>query len=523
MPRLQIQGLSFQYESRPTLLFEEVSLDIDLGWRTALVGRNGRGKTTLLRLIAGELVPTRGTVSAPPNVRRFPYDSGDPSRATRDVVRSCAGPFAALEERMEQLLAAGDEGSLADYAAVQERFEEQGGYTIEARVERELALLGFGEQALGRPFSSLSAGEQTRALVAALFLAADAFPLIDEPTNHLDMDGRELLGRYLAGRDGYILVSHDRHFLDLCCDHVVSINRGDVRVNQGSFSEWQMQMEREEEHERHRSANLQREVRSLESAARQRRDWSHAKEKEKKGAPDKGFIGHQAARQMKKALATEERRDKKLDEKKDLLRNVEKERTVRLRADGKAPERVLSVTDVAVGFDGRPVLEGISFVLERGMRLALIGPNGCGKSTLLAAIAGERPVLAGSIHLPAHLTVVRGYQVPRWSAGLLRAHLAAEGIDETLFRTTMGSLGVGGDLFDRPLETFSMGERKKVDLCRSFLAPAHLLLWDEPMNYVDLASREDLEEVILREEPTMLFVEHDRRFVERIATDVFAL
>jgi len=360
--------------------------------------------------------------------------------------------------------------------------------------------------------------------VAALFLADDdAFPLIDEPTNHLDMAGRELLGRYLAAQDGYVLVSHDRHFLDLCCDHVLSINRSDERVNQGSYSDYRLQMSREEEHERHRRENLAREVRSLSAAARKKRGWSDKKEKQKRGAADKGHIGHMAARQMKKARLIEERRQRKLEEKQGLLKNAERERTVRLRPDTDSPELVLAVTDVAVGHDATPVLERVSFVLERGDRLALVGPNGCGKTTLLDAIVGARDVLAGTIHLPGHLSVARGHQLPPWSEGSLRDHLAAAGLEETLFRTTMGSLGVTGTIFDRPLETFSMGERKKVDLCRSFLSPVHLLVWDEPMNYIDLDSREDIEDVLLREEPTMLFVEHDRRFVERIATKVVEL
>jgi len=523
MALIRIEEIDFQYDSPFTPVFEGLSLTIDTDWRTALVGRNGRGKTTLLRLIHGELRPLRGAVVAPPGIARFPYDPGEVDRTVCDVVRDCVGPFAVREAEMERLLARGDPESLAEYARLQERHEREGGYVIEARIERELATLGLGEETSGREFATLSAGEQARALIAALFLRGDAFPLIDEPTNHLDMAGRETLGRYLASKGGYVLVSHDRHFLDLCCDHVVSLNRSDVRVNQGSFASWQEQMARDEEHERRRRDHLKREIKSLEDAARRRRSWSGRREKEKSGAYDKGWVGHMAARQMKRALASERRSREKLEEKKGLLGNVEKERRITLRGEERGPERVLTVNGVAVGFEGRAVLEGIAFSLDRGERLALLGPNGCGKTTLLDAIVGERDVFEGSIHLPGHLAVVRGYQRPRWAEGLLREHLASDGLDETLFRTTMGSLGVCGEIFDRPLETFSMGERKKVDLCRSFLHPAHLLVWDEPMNYVDLDSREDIEEVILREEPTLLFVEHDRRFVERIATKVIEL
>jgi lincosamide and streptogramin A transport system ATP-binding/permease protein len=523
MALIRIENVEFHFDDPHTPVFAGLSLVVDTSWRTALVGRNGRGKTTLFRLIRGELRPTRGAIEAPAGVVRFPYEPGNPFRPVREVVRDCVGPFTAREAEMERLLAAGDAVSLREYAVLQEAHEREGGYTIDARIERELAGLGLGEEIGERDFTTLSAGQQARALIAALFLRGDVFPLIDEPTNHLDMAGREALGRYLAGQRGYFLVSHDRHFLDLCCDHVVSLNREDVRVNQGDFSSWQDQMAREEEHERRRRDHLKREIRDLEDAARRRRTWSGRREKDKIGAFDKGRIGHLAARQMKRALASERRKKERLEEKKGLLRNVEKERRITLRAEERGPERVLSAHDVAVGYGGRAVLEGVSLTIDRGQRIALLGPNGCGKTTLLEALVGEREALAGSIHRPGHLTVVRGYQRPRWGEGLLREHLAREGIDETIFRTTMGSLGICGEIFDRPLETFSMGERKKVDLCRSFLGPAHLLVWDEPMNYVDLDSREDVEEVILREEPTLLFVEHDRRFVERIATDVIEL
>ena len=335
-------------------------------------------------------------------------------------------------------------------------------------------------------------------------------------------EGRERLGRYLATKGGYLLVSHDRHFLDLCCDHVLSINKSDVQLAGGGYSEWREHVARVEENERLREANLKREIRGLEASARRRRGWSGLKEKEKIGAFDKGRIGKLAARVMKRALATERQREEKVEEKRALLENAEKERKVRLRAE-KSPERVLEVEGATVGYHGRAVVRDVSFRLERGQRLAIVGPNGCGKSTLLKAIAGELPLLAGSVHLPGHLDVARGHQEPPWCTGHLRDLLREGGVDETLFRTTMAGLGVCGEIFDRPLETFSMGELKKVDLTRSFLRPHHLLLWDEPMNYIDLDSREDIEEVLLREQPTMLFVEHDRWFVEHIATAVLDL
>jgi lincosamide and streptogramin A transport system ATP-binding/permease protein len=523
MPTISLNDLEFHYHSPFTPVFDGLSIAIDTEWRTAVVGRNGRGKTTLLRLLHGELRPVRGSVSVPVETCRFPSSVPDPGRPTIEVIRESVAPFALWERRMAELLAIGDEPAIAGYGDILERYQGAHGYQIDALIERESFEIGMEHATLARPFTTLSGGEQTRALIVALFLKPGAFPLIDEPTNHLDMQGRQMLGEYLARKSGFIVVSHDRHFLDTCVDHILSINRGDVRINRGSFSGWQEQMEIEEEHERRRNENLKREIADLESEAGRRRSWSAAKERGKDSAADSGFVSAVAARQMRRALQAERRIEKKIEEKKSLLGNLEQARALKLWTEGRSPELLLTLDDVKLAIGGRTILDGFSLAVRKGERVAIVGPNGCGKTTLLRAIAGELAPLSGIIHLPKHLGIGRGYQIPLWDAGSLREHLREAGLDETAFRNIMGAFGVSGDLFERPLESFSQGERKKVDLCRSFVGSAHLWIWDEPMNYIDMMSREQIEEAILRHEPTMLFVEHDRRFVERVATRVVEL
>ncbi len=523
MHNISLDNVHFHYDTPYAQVFSGLSLSINTSWRTALTGLNGRGKTTLLRLIAGQVQPAQGIVSTPIATSSFPYDIGNPHRPAMNVAMDCIAPFRQWEQDMERLLAEGTEASIASYGDVLERYEKLGGYDIEARCEQECARMGMNSNLLQREFASLSAGQQTRMLIMAMFLKNDAYPLIDEPTNHLDMEGRAMLGDYLAHKQGFLLVSHDRAFLDSCADHIVSINRNDVRVMQGSFSQWHEQMEAEEEHERRRTNNLRREIRSLEEAAQKRRSWSYSKEKEKRGAYDKGFIGHRAAKQMKRALAVERRIDEKLDEKQALLGNVETQRKLLIGRVTTAPDIVLTADNVGVDIGGKPVFGGVSFTLHRGERLAVLGANGSGKTTLLRTVCREFVPDHGTAYLPSWLVVARSYQQPIWNNGYLREHLYRHNIDETKFRTIMGSFGVAGDLFDRPLETFSFGQRKKVDLCRSFLQPAHLLVWDEPMNYIDLLTREQIEEAIIEAQPTMLFVEHDRAFVESIATAVIEL
>ncbi len=523
MSRIQLSNLSFHYQQPYVQVFERVSIEIDSRWRTGVVGRNGTGKSTLLGLISGRLEPTGGSIERPPGTVTFPYAPPDAAATARRVVLDAAGPYRRLEETMERTSSRRDPAGVAAFGAALEEYQRRGGYEIEARIERECHALGLDSCTLDRPFVTLSGGERTRALIAALFLREGVFPLIDEPTNHLDVEGRERLGDYLSRQRGFVLVSHDRHLLDRAVDHIVAINRADVAVHQTDYSGWRRQMELSELHEQRRHENLTREVAQLEVAARKRRTWSHRKEQEKRGAYDKGRIGHLAARQMKRALHIERRRHRDLEERKALLRNAEKERTLRLREEAGGPRTLLQVQDLEVVLGGRTVLERISLSIQKGERVAVVGPNGCGKTVLVRAIAGELTPSSGIVRRRSHVTISRAYQEPLWQSGYLRDHLRDAGLDEVVFRRVMGSLHVTGDVFERPLETFSLGQRKKVDLCRSFAGTAHLFVWDEPLNEIDIATREAIESAILTHEPTLLVVEHDRRFVERVATRVLRL
>jgi lincosamide and streptogramin A transport system ATP-binding/permease protein len=477
----------------------------------------------LLRLTRGDLKPCSGTVTVPRPVVYFPIQMPDPGcrmpdQDTRSVIKACVAPFEQWERTLESMSVRKGDFDHREYAELLERYERAGGYTINTAIEREAAAIGLPAHILGQEFGTLSGGEQTRALITALFLRSGEFPLIDEPTNHLDREGRVALGDYLIGKQGFLLVSHDRALLEQCVDHVLSLNRADVRLQHCRFNEWYAQMTRERAQEEQRKGELQKEVKALRAAAQRRRQWSDKKEREKQGTYDKGFVSHRAAKQMKRALSIESRVTDKLHEKERLLRNVDKERTLKLTGTRRPPEHALRVEHLCVELGGRCVIQDISFSMNAGERVAVTGPNGCGKTTLLRAIAGEIGPASGSIYLPQRVQVLRAYQQPLWQEGLLRDHVRTAGIDETMLRTVLGSLGVAGDIFDRPLETFSEGERKKIDLSRSFITPGHLLLWDEPMNYIDLISRAQIEDVILAHAPTMVFVEHDRWFIERVAT-----
>lgn len=419
---------------------------------------------------------------------------------------------------MEELSRAGDGKSAEEFGEILENYQNAGGYEIDPMIRKEFAELEMDEELLEREFISLSGGEQTRALIISLFLRKDSFPLIDEPTDHLDMKGRIILGEYLTKKKGFIIASHDRNILDICTDHILSINKSDVRLNKGNYSQWRYNIDIEEEFERRKNENLKREVRSLESAAKKSRHWSGIKESEKTGAYDKGYIGHMSAKLMKRALHIENRINKKLDEKKTLLRNTEDERKLMFATEKTGKDKILSVVKASLNFGDKKIFKDFSLDVFRGDRVALTGDNGSGKTSLIRVLKKELKLTEGSVHMPGFIKISYSDQNPEWVSGSLREHLKNEKIDETKFRNILGVMGAWGELFDRPLETFSRGQLKKVELCKSFLRQSDLLIWDEPLNYLDTDSREQLEEVILKYEPTLIFTEHDKAFVENIAT-----
>ncbi len=527
MASIVAREVDFSYDAPYNEVFTGLSLTMDTTWRTGLIGRNGLGKSTLLRLLAGELQPSAGSVEVHRATTYFPAPF-DRTLTTTEVLKDAIGPFRRWEREMTDLLAIQTEDAVQRYSGIQEQYQSAGGYVVEGNIEREFNGMDLPLGLLGRRFGNLSGGEQTRALIAALFVIDGRFPLIDEPTNHLDIAGREQLSRYLADKPGFLLVSHDRHFLDTAIDHVVSINKSDIQVSRGNYTTWKTHMDEVERHQERARANIERDVKQLKRASDQRRHGALSRERDKhqkgrEGKPDTGHIGARAAKQMKKALVLERRVDDQLEEKQSLLRNQEKQRQLTIATEQSSPKTLMMIQNLTVAYGEEVVLDGISFALGAGDRVAIVGPNGSGKSTLFKAITGEVSPLSGVINRPRHVTYSTAYQHPIWHTGSLRALLEGIGLDETRFRQILGSFGVRGDVFERPLETFSQGQLKKVDLCRSMMMPADFLMWDEPMNYVDVFSREQIEEAILEDSPSLLFIDHDRHFVEHVATQVIEL
>lgn len=492
MSQITVQNLHFTYDGDHTSVFEGLNLQLDTSWKLGLVGRNGRGKTTLLRLLAGEL-EGRGTVSLRQPCIRWPRTVADPSRRTLDILLEGVAP------------------------------------EDEWKIYRELSLLGLSEEILDRPFATLSGGEQTRALLAALFLDEGAYPMIDEPTNHLDGPGRALAAGYLQSLDrGFLLVSHDRAFLDGCVDHILALNPTGPELVRGNFSSWFRDKEDRDRGEAARNEKLKGEIHRLEQAAKRVDRWSDKVEQTKYGSknsglrPDRGFIGHKSAKMMQRAKNIEDRQQRAIQEKTGLLKDIERADSLKLTPLAYHSARLLEGRDLSVtypGMAGRP----ICFTLNQGDRLCLDGGNGTGKSSLLRLILGEEVPHAGTLFRASGLTVSYVPQKADHLRGSLLDWAERQGIDLTRFLTVLRKLDFSRALFSRDMAGYSAGQQKKVLIAASLCQGAHLYLWDEPLNYIDLFSRMQIEELLLQYRPTLLFVEHDRVFREKIATQVVEL
>ena len=491
MSMIEISNLTFAYDGSYDNIFDNVSLRLDTDWRLGLVGRNGRGKTTLLNLLQHKY-EYRGTIRADVPFDYFPFAIPDPDKDAIGVI----------------------EDVQPDYEYWQ--------------LAREMHRLDLSDEMLYRPFRSLSGGEQVRLLLALLFARDNRFLLIDEPTNHLDAEARALVADYLKTKRGFLLVSHDRAFLDSCVDHILSINKANIELQKGNFSSWFVNKERQDAFEQAENDRLRADIRRLDEAAKRAARWSDKTESEKHVRnsglrPDRGYIGHKSAKMMQRAKSIEARRLDAAEEKAGLLHNIERADDLKLHPLSYRAETLAELTDVAVQYGDSSVVEGVRLTIRRGARIALTGRNGSGKSSLLKLIAGQDIPHTGTVRLGSGLIVSYVPQDASFLSGSLSAYAETCGIDRTLFFAILRKLDFARVQFEKDMADYSAGQKKKVLLARSLCEQAHLYLWDEPLNYIDVFSRMQIEQLLTAYQPTLLFVEHDRAFCDKIATETVRL
>ncbi|MBM7616991.1 lincosamide and streptogramin A transport system ATP-binding/permease protein [Weissella uvarum] len=488
MSKITIKNMTFAYAGNEPL-FEDVNLNLDTSWQLGLVGRNGRGKTTLLNIIQGKLKPA-GEVDVPVAINYFPQDVHDEQMLVDYVI--------------DDLCPIGGE-----------RWQ----------VDREMSLLGLPDDILYRPFATLSGGEQTKVLLALCFADSNGYVLLDEPTNHLDQATRKQVEGYLKQKAGYLVVSHDRQFLNAVTNHIMAIEKTNLVLYGGNFAVYEQEKAARDQYELEKHEHLQKDIQVLKRTARQKADWSRQREASINGNPreqgsgnhgDRGFETARAARMMKKSKQIERRRDQEITEKQSLLHDLERQEPLMMNVQSTHQKELVQVKDLTLNYGAGNLFAPISFQIKPGEVVALTGENGLGKSSLLKAVLGQfTGQITGDVVCQAHqISTMR--QEPNDLNGSLTEFCELNRLDQALFLNVLHKLGVDRKNFATRIEAMSQGERKRVELARALVTPAELYIWDEPLNYLDVFNQGQLEQVILKMQPTMLIVEHDQTFIENI-------
>ncbi|WP_223596521.1 ABC-F family ATP-binding cassette domain-containing protein [Neobacillus bataviensis] len=512
---LQVNQLQKYYGA--DLILSNIKLELQTRDRVALVGRNGAGKSTLLKIIAGHLSHDGGEIIKPKDVTigYLAQNTGLESNLSIweemltvfEELRQMEKSLRKLEEQMADPSIFEDssryERILKEYDGLQVKFKEQGGYQFEADIRSVLHGLNFHDS--NAMIASLSGGQKTRLALGKLLLTKPDILILDEPTNHLDIDTLSWLEQYLQGYEGAILiVSHDRYFLDKVVTQVYEVSRKQIQRFTGNYSSYLDQ----------KAANYERDMKLYE---KQQQEIANLQD----------FIQRNLARASTTKRAQSRRKKLEKMEVMDRPLGDEKSASFSFEIERQSGNDVLMVDSLAVGYDGAVISEGISLRAFKGESIALVGPNGIGKSTLLKTIIKKLPALSGTIHYGTNLSI--GYYDQEQAELKSNKRVLNELWDdyplknEKEIRTVLGNFLFSGDDVLKTVSTLSGGEKARLALAKLMLEKANVLILDEPTNHLDLDSKEILENALIDYPGTILFVSHDRYFINRIATKVLEL
>ena len=511
---ISVSGLVKEFEVGHKIL-DGLSFQIDTGERVGLLGPNGCGKTTLLRILTGVLDCDEGEAGIAPGKRmglisQIPvYPAG---YTVEDVLDAAFAPLREMEGEMarlaEEMGRSSDPALLSRYDKLTAAFQAGGGYETDTNKNKVCNGLSISQDMRERLFDQLSGGEKTRVNLARLILEDTDILLLDEPTNHLDLRATEWLEEYLEKFKGTVLtVSHDRYFLDQVVERIIEIKEGKAEFYSGNYSFYAVEKERRYEEQLRQYEKEQAKIQQLEKAAQQLRIWAYS-------GNDKIF---KRAQSMEKRIERMRVTDRPKKERKMETRFGERE----FRGD-----EVLSIKHLSKSFDGRTLFSDVSLEVEGGERIALLGDNGTGKSTLIKILMGEEEPDEGKLRLGP--TVKIGYlpQIIRFS------HPERNLVDTMIYdldctaqtaRNRLASFKFRGEDVFKPVSALSGGEQSRLRLCMLMDAQINLLILDEPTNHLDIQSREWIEEAVEEYGGNLLFVSHDRYFIERFATRIWML
>ena len=492
MSLINVDHLTFGYDGSLKNVFEDVSFNIDTDWKLGLIGRNGKGKTTFLKLLLGEY-EYKGTISKNVEFDYFPFEVKNKEKMSIEIVNEIAP-------------------NVEDWEII-----------------KELNLLNTDVEILYKNFNVLSGGEQIKVLLASLFLKGDRFLLIDEPTNHLDLETREHLVEYLSKKKGFIVVSHDRNFLDKVVDHIISINNTSIDVQKGNFSSWQENKKRQENFELIQNEKLKKDIHRLELASQNTANWSDKIEKSKYNTKnsgskvDRGYIGHQSAKMMKRSKVMKTRIEKAVDKKSNLLTDMDRNDSLKMKPLDSRKSPLIVAKNLQIRYHQKAIFSPVSFEINNNDRVAIIGKNGIGKSSILKLIIGNQIEHNGILQIGSDLKISYISQSTDNLRGSLKSFAKENKVDESIFKAMLSKMGVSSMEFDKDIQEMSEGQKKKVLIAKSISESANLYIWDEPLNYIDILTRLQIEELILKYKPTIIFVEHDEAFIKNVATKTIHL
>ena len=516
MIEIQVNDLVKSFEVGKNVL-DGLTFQVDQGERVGLLGRNGAGKTTLFKILTGELDYDEGSVVIGQGRRvglisQIPvYPAG---YTVEDVLRSAFARLQSLAEEMRALearMAAGesDPTILKRYGTLSERFEAFGGYDTDVAVNKIVSGLSIPDAQRGQLFDSLSGGEKTRVNLGRLILEDTDILLLDEPTNHLDLHATEWLEEYIRGFHGTVVtISHDRYFLDRTVTRVIEIQDGKAEFYSGNYSFYAVEKERRYQERMKQYEKEQAKIQQLEKAAEQLRVWA--------------FMGMDKT--YRRAISMEKRIERMRTTSKPTKARKMDARFSSAEFHG---DEVLGIRNVSKSYGDKHLFEGISLKVEGGERIALIGDNGTGKSTLIKMIVGELYPDDGRIRTgpqvkEAYLPQIVRFDHPDWN--LVENMMAAKrGLSAQSARNRLAAYDFRGEDVFKPVSVLSGGEQSRLRLCMLMDDEINFLILDEPTNHLDIDSREWIEEAVEAYDGTLLFVSHDRYFINRFATRIWEL
>ncbi len=529
MSILNASGVAFRHLTQSTAIFTDVSFTINPGDRIGLIGPNGTGKTTLLQLLTGAREPTVGTVITRRQLR-IGYVPQQSPAAHSDIAldayvfdaHSELGPLRQALQELEPRLH--EPASAMRYAELLSTYEARGGFRAEAHTERVLEGLGFDARERQLPTSYLSSGQRARAELARLLLTPADLRLIDEPTNHLDLIAQAWLEAYLARLDdAYLLVSHNRVFLSRATARIFELRRGQLCIFEGNYDFYRAERARSEKQAWERYQAQQRRIDAAEQAAERRLRLARTVATKPGGGEDRDHMGRKASKIARTSRILRERGRREADVPKPWQEAPMP--VLDFPHVARTGDQVLRVSGLTKSYGTKCLFQGLDMSIGRGERWAILGPNGTGKTTLLRILLGRETPASGHIEIGAHVRF--GYYAQEEenldTALSPLALCLAVNADETWVRTILACLKLRPDQAHQAIGTMSAGERGKVALARLLLSGANVLLLDEPTNHLDLDAREAVEGTLAQFPGTIIFVSHDRYFIETLADQTLDL